>query len=62
MAACRGNHRDVAEAVAQAPGSLAADASLERLGLAREAGALTLAVEAAEDVRAETALEKMLTH
>jgi hypothetical protein len=41
----------VAEAVAQAPALLAAEASLDRLGLARMADALALAVETAEDAR-----------
>lgn len=54
--------REVADAVAQSPQMLAADASLARLGLARDAGVLALAVEVAEDARAETAAEKMLAH
>ncbi len=57
-----GRTREVLQAVAASPGMLAADASLARLGLARDAGALALAVETAEDARAETAAEKMLAH
>jgi hypothetical protein len=57
-----GRTREVAQAVAARPGMLAADASLARLALARDAGALALAVETAEDVGAETAAEKMLAH
>jgi hypothetical protein len=57
-----GRCRDVAEAVAQAPALLAAEASLDRLGLARMADALALAVETAEDARAATAAEKMIAH
>ncbi len=50
------------QAVAEPPGMLAADASLARLGLARDAGVLALAVETAENARAATAAEKMLAH
>ena len=48
--------------VRQAPDMLAVDASFERLGLAREADVLALAVEVAEDSGAATAAEKMLAH
>ena len=41
---------------------LAADGSLARLGLARDANVLTLAVETAQDAGAETAAQKMLAH
>ena len=54
--------RAMAQAVAASPGMLAADASLARLALARDADVLTLAVEAAEDAGAVTAVEKMLAH
>jgi hypothetical protein len=57
-----GRHRELATAVSQAPALLAAEASLDRLNLARSAGSLTLAVETAQDARAETATEKMLAH
>jgi hypothetical protein len=54
-----GRCRDVATAVAQSPALLTAEATLDRLSLARDANVLTLAVEAAEDA---TAAEKMLAH
>jgi hypothetical protein len=57
-----GRCRDVADAVARAPVLLAAEASLDRLSLARAANALTLAVETAEDAGAATAAEKMIAH
>ena len=41
---------------------LAADASLARLGLARDANVLTMAVETAQDAGAETAAQKMVAH
>ena len=41
---------------------LAADASLERLDLAGEAGALVLAVDAAESIQAQNSLERELAH
>ena len=44
-------YREVAQAVAARPGMLAADASLARLGLARDANVLTMAVETAQDAR-----------
>jgi hypothetical protein len=54
--------RDVAQTVRQSPDNLAADASLERLQLARNADVLALAVELAQDSGATTAAEKMLAH
>ena len=50
------------QAVAASPTVLAADASLARLGMARDAGVLPLAVEAAQDAGAATATERMLAH
>jgi len=52
--------RELAQAVAATPAMLAADASLARLTLARDADVLPLAVEAAQDAGAQTATEKML--
>ncbi len=40
------------------PDSVTADASLERLNLAEDAGVLTMAVDAAETVQAQNSLEK----
>jgi hypothetical protein len=57
-----GRVREAALAVAQPPAVLAAEASLDRLSLARTADALALAVETAEDARAATAVEKMIAH
>ena len=54
--------RDPAMTVRQSPDMLAADASLARLSLAREADVLTMAVETAQDTGATTAAEKMLAH
>jgi hypothetical protein len=54
--------REVAETVQSRSEVLAAEATMSRLGLAREAGVLTEAVEAAESVGAEGALEQMLVH
>ncbi len=54
--------RELAQAVAASPTMLAADASMARLGMARNAGVLTLAVEAAQDAGAATATERMLSH
>lgn len=54
--------RDVAEAVQSPPDTLTAEATMGRLTLAREAGVLTQAVEAAESVGAEGAMEQMLVH
>lgn len=56
------NIREVAETVQAPPGILAAEATMERLTLARETGVLTLAVEAVESVGAEGAIEQMLVH
>src|SRR6202035_3329573 len=55
-------YSDVAEAVGANPSMLAADASLARLGLARDANVLTMAVETAQDAGAQTAAQKMLAH
>jgi len=54
--------RELAQVVAAPSAMLAADASLDRLTLARNADALNLAVEAAADAGAQTATEKMLAH
>lgn len=54
--------REVAQAVAASPTVPAADASLARLDMARDAGVLPLAVEAAQDAGAATAAERMLAH
>ncbi len=54
--------RDVATTVRQSPDMLAADASLARLALARDADVLPLAVELAQDAGATRAAEKMLAH
>ena len=54
--------REVMQVVAASPTMLAADASLARLGLARYAGVLALAVETAQDAGAATATERMLAH
>jgi len=54
--------REMAQVVAAEPSMLAADASLDRMKLARNADVLTMAVEAAENAKAQTAMEKMLAH
>jgi hypothetical protein len=54
--------REMAQRVTGHAGELAADASLERLTLARDAAGLPLALEAAGDAEAQTAVEKMLAH
>jgi hypothetical protein len=54
-----GRCRDVAAAVASPPSLLQAEATLDRLSLARDADVLTLAVEMAEDA---TAREKAVAH
>lgn len=54
--------RELSQAVAASPTMLAADASLDRLDLARNAGVLPLAVQAAQDAGAVTATEQMLAH
>lgn len=51
--------RDMVEAVRQTPDMLAANATLARLGLARDGDVLAMAVELAQD---GTAAEKMLAH
>jgi hypothetical protein len=51
--------RELARTVGASPRLLAADASLARLSLARDADALTMAMELAQD---GTAAEKMLAH
>jgi hypothetical protein len=58
----RGRYRVVAEAVGARPTMLAADASLIRLSLARDANVLTTAIETAQDAGAETATQKMIAH
>lgn len=57
-----GKVRDVASTVRQSPDMLAADATLDRLTLARDANVLVTAVEVAQDVGATKAGEKMLAH
>ena len=54
--------REMMQAVEASPTMLAADASLARLGMARDAGVLQLAVEAAQDAGAASATERMLAH
>ena len=54
--------RDVARATRAAPDLLDAEASQERLSLAREAGALTLALDAAEAMGAASPAERMIAH
>ena len=54
--------REAARATRAAPDLLDAEASQERLNLAREAGALTLALDAAEGMGAATPAERMLAH
>jgi hypothetical protein len=54
--------REMARATRSAPDLLDAEASQERLGLAREAGALTLALDAAEGMGAASPAEQMLAH
>ncbi len=54
--------RDVTLTVQARPTMLAAEATMDRLGLARNAGVLTLAVEAAESIGAEGAVQQMLAH
>lgn len=54
--------RELMQAVAASPTMLAADASLARLDMARDAGVLPLAVEAAQDAGAATSIERMLAH
>ncbi len=54
--------REVARATRTAPDLLDAEASQERLNLAREAGALTLALDAAEGMGAASPAERMIAH
>ena len=54
--------REVARATRAAPDLLDAEASQERLGLAREAGALTLALDAADGTGAASPAERMIAH
>jgi len=53
---------EIAQAVHSPPDLLSGEASLSRLSLAKNAGVLTEAVEAAESVGAEGAVEQMLVH
>ncbi len=52
----------IVDTVRQRGDMLAADASLQRLDLAGEAGALVLAVDAAESIQAENSLEREMAH
>ena len=54
--------REAARATRATPDLLDAEASQERLGLAREAGALTLALDAAEGMGAASPAEQMIAH
>lgn len=54
--------RELEQVVAARPPVLAADASLDRLNLARNAGVLNMAVELAQDVGAANGGERMLSH
>lgn len=54
--------QEVAKATTDAPELLNAHASLERLNLARDAGSLALAVDAAQQSGAASPVEQMLTH
>ena len=54
--------REVARATRATPDLLDAEASQERLNLAREAGALTLALDAAEGMGAASPAEQMIAH
>jgi hypothetical protein len=54
--------REIADTVQSPPDMLGAQATMDRLILARDAGVLTEAVEAAESVGAEGAVEQMLVH
>ena len=57
-----GRQRELARASRIAPDMLDAEASLDRLGLARDVGVLTLAVEAAQAAGATSPAEQMLAH
>lgn len=52
----------IVDTVRQRGDMLAADASLQRLDLAGEAGALVMAVDAAESIQAQNSLERELVH
>lgn len=54
--------QEVAKATHDTPALLNAEASRERLTLARDAGSLALAVDAAEQAGATTPIEQMVTH
>ena len=54
--------REAARATRATPDLLSAEASQERLGLAREAGALTLALDTAESMGAASPAERMIAH
>lgn len=54
--------RELEQVVAATPTVLTADASLDRLRLARDAGVLNTAVELAQDVGATNGGERMLAH
>ncbi len=54
--------REVARATRATPDLLDAEATRERLNLAREAGALTLALDAAEGMGAASPAERMIAH
>jgi hypothetical protein len=54
--------REVARATRTTPDLLDAEASQERLDLAREAGALTLALDAADGMGAASPAERMIAH
>lgn len=53
---------EVTQAVQARPTTLAAEAALDQLVLARDASALTLAVETAESIGANDAVQQMLAH
>ena len=54
--------REVARVTGASPDLLDAEANQERLNLTREAGALTLALDAAEGMGAATPAERMIAH
>lgn len=53
---------DIVDTVRARGDMLTADASLQRLDLLAEVGALTLGVDAAESIQAQNSLERMLAH
>ncbi len=57
-----GRKAHIVDVVRQRGDMLAASASLERLDLAGEAGALVLGVDAAESIQAQNSLERELAH